>query len=71
MCISNLYAIQCTDYSGTRPYTIDTRIQLYVNKETAERKACEIEITRDYYLVQVVPHKILAFDVDYVDIDES
>lgn len=69
MCISNLYAIQCTNYSGTRPYSIETRIQLYANKETAERKACEI--SEDYYLVQVVPHKILAFDIDYVDIDES
>jgi len=69
MCISNLYAIQCTDYSGTRLYTIDTKIQLYSKKETAESKACEI--SEEYYLVQVVPHKILAFDVDYVNIDES
>jgi len=69
MSISTYYAIQCTDYSGTRPYNLNDKIQLFANKTTAENKACEI--AEDYYLVQVVPHRILAFDIGYVDIDES
>lgn len=69
MSISTYYAIQCTNYSGTRLYILNDKIQLFANKTTAERKACEI--AGDYYLLQVVPYKILDFEKDYVDIDES
>ena len=69
MSIATYYAIQCTDYSGTRPYNLNDKIQLFSNKITAENKACEI--SEDYYLVQVVTYKILDFDKDYVDIDNS
>jgi len=69
MSISTYYAIQCTNCSGTRLYNVNNKIQLYTRKTTAERKACEI--IGDYYLVQVIPYKILDFDKDYVDIDET
>jgi len=71
MAISTYYAIQCTDYSGTRFYNLNDKIQLYTEETVAENKACEIGVGDTYYLVQVISYKILDFDKDYVDIDKS
>jgi len=67
--IMNLYAIQCTDYTGTHLFTDGFRLQLFSNRSTAESKACEISTT--YYLVQVIPHRILSSERPYVTINEE
>lgn len=67
--IMNLYAIQCTDYTGTRLFTDGFRLQLFKNQTTAEAKACQI--ATEYYLVQVIPHRIMSSEKAYVDINEE
>lgn len=67
--IMNLYAIQCTDYTGTHLFTDGFRLQLFSNRTTAESKACEI--STNYYLVQVIPHSILSSERPHVTINEE
>lgn len=67
--IMNLYAIQCTDYTGTHLFTDGFRLQLFSNRTTAEAKACEI--STNYYLVQVISHSILSSERLYVTINEE
>jgi hypothetical protein len=66
--ILNLYAIQCTDYTGTHLFTDGFRLQLFRTRELAEKKACEV--ANDYYLIQVIPHSILSSEIPYVTIND-